>query len=68
MLTLKTDKKNMNFAGGECSMNSTPIIIITTDTEKLGNITSSNLTAASLFGYSKTELLGNCVIFVLFDF
>ena len=60
LITMKTDKKKMPYGGSdECSNDSTPTIILSTDPDqdKIGTITQINLTAASLFGYSKTELI-----------
>ncbi len=58
LITMKTDKKKMPYGGSdECSNDSTPTIILSTDQDKIGTITQINLTAASLFGYSKTELI-----------
>ena len=39
----------------------TPMIIMATDGDKMGVISQVNLTAASLFGYSKTELINRKV-------
>ena len=58
LITKNTDKKKMSYGGSdECSNDSTPTIILSTDQDKIGTITQINLTAASLFGYSKTELI-----------
>ena len=39
----------------------TPMIIMATEGEKMGVISQVNLTAASMFGYSKTELINRKV-------
>ena len=66
LITMKTDKKKMPYGGSdECSNDSTPTIILSTDQDKIGTITQINLTAASLYGYSKTELIS--MMYIIFN-
>ena len=45
----------------------TPIIIISGEQQRLGIINNINVTAASLFGYSRLELLSNYSSFSPFN-
>lgn len=60
VLNINSKKKNnaINLTGNEdISDNSTPTIFVSGDLEKLGIITSVNLSCSSIFGYNKSELI-----------
>lgn len=56
-------KKNisiLNLRGNdEYTTDSTPTVFISGEHDKFGHITGINLAAASLFGYTKTDLISN---------
>ena len=69
IMNIQSNKKAVNAIddNGEENVDSTPTVWISGEQEKLGIMTGINLAAASLFGYSKSELINRKVNMLMPD-
>jgi len=69
---MKNDnKKNTNFIpADDATDEGTPLLVISGEQDRFAQITNINLACASLFGFSKTELMSkeNSFYYSLFSF